>query len=83
MPLMISTIRDLVSTTVLHQHHVCIVRICASVTVPAGNRCSARFQRCQGGSIPARTGEPRQPRALMIKRKVYPRAYGGTRITVS
>ena len=45
MPLMISTIRDLVSTTVLHQHHVCMVLICASVTMPAGETMFCTFSK--------------------------------------
>ena len=36
------------------------------------------FKGAKAGLSPRVRGNPRQPRALMIKRKVYPRAYGGT-----
>ena len=46
-----------------------------------GNRYRDRRGQRTSGSIPARTGEPYSSRDEGCSRPVYPRAYGGTRLS--
>ena len=51
----------------------------AATTCMRGNRVACGDGKARPGSIPAHAGEPYRTDALCLRRRVYPRACGGTR----